>query len=602
MKSLPLLLVALILPVTAMAADRYATGSYDAPYLGESQYLADDGRDFSALVELLGLGMGTDISAMPEAYRWQLAETYLSFGMAEKAEPIYKSLAASTDDYLRLSREYLRLAEFYYDRGRLDQAAATLRDVKKSLPARLQLKWQDLESRVQLARGDYAGAAATLNHPETERDQTPYARYNLGVALINSGHVPQGRDVIDRIGRMRVATLDDLAIRDKANLTLGWNFLHDQLGGSAKAVLSRVRSKGPFSNRALLGVGWAELMQRGERQRHVDVDDEFNQGPFSQLSTLGVLLRPGFLDRNDLSRAGQPTFKLSGISSDKQKSMKRALAAWVELIHRDPMDPAVQEGWLAIPYALDNLGAHTEALQYYEQAIKNLETNRQRAEAAMVSIRQNRMVETIVRRDSDAESGWEWNLHDLPDAPETYYLQNLIAEHPFQEALKNYRDLRLMTRNIESWKQRLDALQKTFINQDRPEVDPQTLFQRATAGWTPPWPVPAVRLRAETALVPPGSYSASLVQGPPAAIDLKLAPAPRNFNGEMERIQALQARADALLPILSDLTSQQSKILQDMSIKELEGQKKTIEKYLVEARFALARLYDRQMKGQLNDK
>lgn len=602
MKSLPLLIAAFILPATAMAASRYAPGTDNSPYLGESQYLADDGRDFSALIELLGAGKGNDINTLPEAYRWQLAETYLSFGMGEKAEPIFKNLASTTDDHLRLAKEYLRLAEFYYDRGHFDQASTALQQAKKYQSSRLLLKWQDIESKVQLAHGDYAGAAATLNNPATERDQTPYARFNLGVALINSGHVPQGRDVIDRIGRMRVATLDDLAIRDKANLTLGWNFLHDQLGGSAKAVLSRVRSKGPFSNRALLGVGWAELMQRGERQRHVDTDDEFNQGPFSTLSTLGVLLRPGFLDRNDLTGAGQPTFRLSGISSDKQKSMKRALAAWVTLIHRDPMDPAVQEGWLAIPYALDNLGAHTEALQYYEQAVKNLEAGRQRANAAMVSIRQGRMVETIVRRDSDAESGWEWNLHDLPDAPETYYLQNLIAEHPFQEALKNFRDVRLMIRNVDSWKQRLDALQKTYINQDRPEVDPQTLFARATVGWTPPWPAPVIKLRAEDALASPGSYSAQLVQGPPAAVDLKIAPAPSNFNGALERIQALEARADALLPILTDLGNQQSKILQDMSIKELEGQRKTIEKYLVEARFALARLYDQQMKGQLNDK
>ena len=265
------------------------------------------------------------------------------------------------------------------------------------------------------------------------------------------------------------------------------------------------------------------------------------------------------------------------------------------------MDPAVEEGWLAIPYSLDRLGAHTEALQYYEQAVKNLEDSRQRAKQAMVSIRQNRMVETIVRRDIDAESGWQWNLHDLPDAPETYYLQSLIAEHPFQEALKNYRDVLLMKRNLESWKQRLDVLEKAYASQDRESVDPDILFKRANTGWTPPWPTPTIKLRAENSLAAPGSYDAplKLERGP---IDLALSNTPQHFDGELERIHALRARADSLLPILNDLGDQQAKLMQDMAIKELEGQKKAIEKYLVEARFALARLYDRQMKGQLNDK
>ncbi|MGH8460947.1 MAG: tetratricopeptide repeat protein [Stenotrophobium sp.] len=606
MRFLPLLITtalaipAALLPAGALASESYVAGSSSDPYLHESQYLADDGRNFSALIELLGTSAG-NVASQPEEYQWQLAETYLSFGMAAKAAPIFARLATKTSDHQRLAKARLRLAEFYYDRGYLDQAATTLALAKTKLPQSMFPKWQDLTSRVQLAQGNYAGAVETLSHPESSaRDQSAYTRFNLGIALINTGHVAQGRDIIDRVGRMRVETLDDLALRDKANLTLGWNFLHDQLGGSAKGVLERVRSKGPFSNRALLGVGWAELMQRGERQRHVDIDSD-KDNPFSNISTLGVLLRPGFLDRDVLMRSGLNDFKLSGISSDKQKSFKRALSAWVELIHRDPMDPAVEEGWLAIPYSLDRLGAHTEAVQYYELAIKKLEISRQNANQAMASIRQGRMVDTIVRRDSDAESGWQWSLHDLPDAPETYYLQNLIADHPFQEALKNYRDVRLMSRNLDSWKQRLDALEKTYLNENREPVDPEILFRRATAGWTRPWPTPSIQLHPENSLAAPGSYDTEphLVTAP---VDLTLAPAPADFDGELQRIHALQARATALQPILADLDKQQSKLLQDMAVKELDGQKTAIEKYLLEARFSLARLYDRQMKGQLHDK
>src|SRR3546814_18295273 len=85
---------------------------------------------------------------------------------------------------------------------------------------------------------------------------------------------------------------------------------------------------------------------------------------------------------------------------------------------------------------------------------------------AMVSIKQGRMVETIVRRDLDSGAGWDWKLHDLPDAPETYFLQNLLAEHRFQEALKNYRDVRMLTRNVESWRVRPDRSEERRVGNE----------------------------------------------------------------------------------------------------------------------------------------
>jgi hypothetical protein len=50
-------------------------------------------------------------------------------------------------------------------------------------------------------------------------------------------------------------------------------------------------------------------------------------------------------------------------------------------------------------------------------------------------------------------------LRNLPDAPETRYLYDLLASNTFQEALKNYRDLKQMTRNLESWSQSMEAFE-----------------------------------------------------------------------------------------------------------------------------------------------
>ena len=50
-----------------------------------------------------------------------------------------------------------------------------------------------------------------------------------------------------------------------------------------------------------------------------------------------------------------------------------------------------------------------------------------------------------------------WRLQQLPDAPETRYLTELLASHDFQETLKNYRDLRYLERNLIHWASSIDA-------------------------------------------------------------------------------------------------------------------------------------------------
>src|SRR3546814_14459320 len=111
-----------------------------------------------------------------------------------------------------------------------------------------------------------------------------------------------------------------------------------------------------------------------------------------------------------------------------------------------------------MPYALDKRGAHTQALQYDEKAVGILENARKRMNEAMVSIKQGRMVETIVRRDLDSEAGWDWKLHDLPDAHETYFLQHLLAHHRFQAPLQHYPAVRMLPLKLGSWRPRIERI------------------------------------------------------------------------------------------------------------------------------------------------
>jgi len=569
----------------------YKPGSKDDPRVRMADFLNADGRHFTAATLLVSMQNTIEPQRWPADYSWRLAESYLAFGMRARAEQLYRELAVTTTDHLALGRARLRLSEFLYARGFLAESTSSMMRMREKLPTPLQVQWQDLLSRTLSAQGNYGDTIEVLTEMKTTDQQSSYTRYNLAVALINSGREKEGETILDRIGRTTARDTEMAALRDKANLTLGYHFLKKQQGGTAKGVLGRVRVEGPFSNRALLGMGWAELAPEGERQKKVDTDATGSEpNPLASLATLGILLNPARLEEDAYKRAGLRNFKLERIPKNEEANLRRAMVPWAELINRDPMDPAVQEGMLAIPFALDRVGAHIEAQQFYEKAVGLLEESRKRIDTASTQIKASRMVETIVRRDIDSEAGWNWRLRDLPDAPETFYLQSIIAQNRYQEALKNYRDVRFLSRNLEGLKGRveqLDAVQATRTP-DNSNVIGQ--LARAKAGRKAEKPKLKLKLKADVLLTTP--YAAPFTFEPNRPLRLTLSAAPARFNGVRERAAGLIERLGGVQARVATATTEQSTVLQQIALGELAAQHKLIGQYLVEARFALARIYE----------
>ncbi len=574
------------------AANYYTPGGDDDPRVRSAKFLGEDKRHLSALVDLLRIQAEGAKAAAPQ-YPWLLADNYLSFGLHDRASAIYDGFGPVPVDPLQYNRARLKQAQFEYTRGYLPEARSTLLQLRENLPKEVLVDWQDLLSKVLLTQGRNQDALDILLEPKNGDDQSQYTRYNLGIALLREGRTEQGRTVLERVGKLNPSDRDSLALMDKANLTLGWEFLRAKQGASAIPVLRRVRVEGPFSNRALLGLGWASLSPDSKGQRREDVDDGSGlKDAFGSFSTLGVLLRRGMVDEN---HARNRIFSRQAGSENLEAALGDALPAWLLLIDRDPQDPAVQEGWLAIPYALDQLGAHEQARGFYEQAIEKLEAARERTARAIDSLRGNRMIDTIVKRDIDAESGWNWELKDLPDAPETYYLQTLIAEHRFAEALKNYRDMRLLARNLDSWEKRLADVNTAYARPDRASLAPSLLFAKAMQNHTEMRSSVQIKLATELNLSAPGRYKQEAPEPPSSSPRLELSSVPTQFAGTFEQIEGLKKRLASLKPAVQKMGDEQAKLLQKIGSDELGAQKTLIEKYLVEARFALARLYDRQV-------
>lgn len=586
----------------ASAADTYTIGSDQDPRVRASDFMAENHRFLAASTALIQIQKDAPRQQLPSEYFQRLADDTLNFGMQKRAEVIYREQGAGSKDPMVVARARLRRAEYLYERGFLPEANAELTSLRQQLPSALMVNWQDQMSRVLMAQDRYAEAVEVLSKPDTASDQSGYMRYNLAIALLNSNRVDEGVNMLDRVGLRRATDSEGLALRDKANLTLGYYWLKRQQGGSAIPILDRVRTQGPYSTRALLGLGWAYLAPQGDKQRRVKLQDDASGSDSKSFSTIGAILRPGFLDTDIYKRAGLRPFQLNRVDPNDEAALKKALVPWVELVSRDPIDPAVQEGLLAIPYVLDRLGAHIQAQQYYERAISALEQTRVNLDQAILSIRYGRMVDTIISRNGDADSGWTWRLKDLPDAPETFYLQTLLADHPFQEAIKNFRDIRLLIRDTDAERQRILDLQAAYGTRVSQPVTPRELQQRigslskdANLGYQPDIH-PQLQM-AQMLVASPYEDKAAAAAPPAPPVTLRLPNAPATFDGPYERLETLKTRIDALNPKLKVAEEAGSKLLQKIALNDLDSQRKLNEKYLVEARFALARIYDRQAHG-----
>jgi len=100
-------------------------------------------------------------------------------------------------------------------------------------------------------------------------------------------------------------------------------------------------------------------------------------------------------------------------------------------------------------------------------------------DASIESVRSGSFLTALAREESRQDAGWVIRLRTLPDAPETYYLMELMASHEFQTALHNYLDLEGLRSKLAAWKTGLDAFDDMIrlrgVNYEPllPEVDAQ---------------------------------------------------------------------------------------------------------------------------------
>ena len=571
---------------------------------------------FSSITRLLAARQLERIPHTQGEAELLLGGLYLSLGEHVEAGRIFEALLKQNTSEAVRNKAWFYLGKVWYQRGYLDEAERALRQVSDKIDPRFNAERYMLLAQLMMRQQRYDDAIAALRNWHGAPDWTAYAQFNLGVALVRKDRLAEAIPYLDRVGRLEARSEELLSLRDKANLALGFALLQAQRAAEAKPILQRIRLEGPYSSKALLGVGWAD--------------------------------------------AGVGEFK-------------RALVPWLTLRKRSLLDSAVQEAFLTVPYAYNQLSASGQAAEYYNSAIESFDGEMKRIDDSIEQIRSGNLLDRLLDDDKKDTLTWYWQLTTLPNAPESRYLYELLASNEFQEGLKNYRELNYMSRNLDSWRDNIAAYDDMLdtrheaYNRRVPKADAvmaatdlDDLTQKrvdfesrineieksgdVAAMGTPEEQQTWVRLRRiEDYLAAhpddpelaemrdkhrlmkgvlywrlSGSFKARLWNERRSVKELEAelketqkravmvrqarAGVPTNTGVYAERVAAVRARLDQLQQRLADVSAEQNRFLQVLAIRQLQGQKQRIATYQIQARYELAAIYDRAANEKPKEK
>ena len=609
-------------------------------YFGEVLYYAYQDLHFEALAKLdaeLSQHYDLDESELDPLNigqaEFSVGDIELQYRMNQRAGKAIQAVLGDGIDLATRNQAALALARVFYKKndapGTLYALDLIHEEVDKSRynekysvdelrgrePENFKIEVAYLRALAYIDTAQFTAAVDILQSLRKEEMLKGYVLYNLGIALIKAEKVEEGLAVFDELGRLETDDNGLLAIKDKTNLKLAYRFIDDGKMKQAQKHFERVRLDGPYSNKALLGAGWAAVA-RG---------------------------------RFDI-----------------------ALVPWSILHKRAETNYSVQEALMAVPYAYGKLKAHGNAANLYDHAMNVFAREVLSLDDSIKSIRTGKFLVAMLDENSDHDKNWVVNLRNLPDTPETRYILDLMASNDFQSSYKNYKDLAALRHHLDKWLadlrvyeemieirrsyqepilplveekfKKIDARMKLRLEQrnslakkiknmlvlPRPEylataverhaMDRISALEEYVALHSEDVSEEQVlrikRLRGVLLWRVHSEYDQRLTDAYNHLISLDeiienlkvrhasfirtRQAATQSYEGYTIPIRQLRTRLFAAQRKLKGVMAKQGRLLETMAINELDSRRKRLEEYQIKARFALAESYDRAMKAEID--
>jgi hypothetical protein len=575
---------------------------------GETLFNYFQKKYFSAITNLMVAEVRDPIKVQGEDPKLLLGGLYLAYGMHNAASDLFDQILKSDSLPSTHDRIWYYIAKLRYQKGYLPQAETALLRIKDTLPAEREAERLQMLANIYMAENKNKEAIEVLRKFRGDSEWEAYAKFNLGVALVKSGQLDDGIELLNEVGDLNPAKISHElnALRDKANLALGFAYLRGNRPKDAVTVFQRIRLTGPLSNKALLGLGWA----------------------YTSLN-----------------------------------EYKQALNPWLELQQRVALDTSVQESMIAIPFVLEKLDKKRLAMSYYDKAIQSYTAEIKRLEGVMQAVQSGELIRAMHPANLDDETSLPLHTFGLPDSVTAPYLHDMMATNDFQESYKNLQNLMYLRYVLQHWStqlpsyelmlserrkayytrlpqvasderlqqinvmsekrdklaaeikrieqdndglalltedeeeqlqtldkvkkimQRLAKTQALSEEQEKYRIMQGVLYFRTQSEFIPRlWESKRDLIELDRALEKTKKSKRTLIQ---AANN-----APKYFQGYNEKIATAKLRISTLLGRLDSAIRQQEAQIQKMAIQTLTQRRQQLENYHVRARFGIARLYD----------
>lgn len=382
----------LILVALANGPNTVLAGSSTADFtkaksvlLGEAIQTAQLGDEFRATA-LLELAREQNLlrndARLPLLY---LARRYEELDLPDQALALYRIVAEQTRNSSEADQAWLTLAKLAIGQGQLARAEQALPHIGDRLGKEQRIEHQLIEALVALYNRDEKGAVRAIPKFKYDTTWSLYQRYNIAVTLLSHYRNKRGALMLSELGRLEAGNDPDwVALRDQANLALGYSLLQLNKPRQARKYLSRINLDTFMANQALLGMGWA-----------YSADDE----------------------------------------------LEKALVYWLELENKKITTTYLYEALLAVPYGFGRAGAVGQAAEAYENTVRRFDADIVAIDAAREEIQRGKLAALVKADDPADEFSWVAEWQRQPAVGVAYFVPLLMESPAYQQALKEVRTL-----------------------------------------------------------------------------------------------------------------------------------------------------------------
>ncbi|RLA12836.1 MAG: hypothetical protein DRQ59_06690 [Gammaproteobacteria bacterium] len=361
-------------------------------------------NELPAITQLLVAKQGSRTQTQIEESELLLADLYYSYGLYRESGMLFSRLQEEDTSAGIKNRVWFNLARLNYDQGQYDTARELLAKIDDVLPVQIESERQYLLTNLYLGNMQYQQAVDASRGITAGSVWRAYADYNLGVSMVENNQFDQGKELLDSLGRMPTDSIEMTALRDQANLALGFSLLRRSKPEAALANFSRIRLQGPLSHKALLGAGWA----------------------WSRLD-----------------------------------NFDRALVPWLELTRQNSIDIATQEALLAIPTTLEQDRQSQLAVKYFELAADQFDLQLVVLDEVVTSIRQGEVIAAL-QQNRLVNSPGRFDQAPPPSVAAPY-LYILMASEAFEQEVRRYQELLDIRIMLAHWDGNLPTLDLMLI-------------------------------------------------------------------------------------------------------------------------------------------